>query len=107
MASEILLRCKLELMLDHIHYLLQTKLHLLLNLWAVRCPLWHSVQDVLESHQPWPSNSTDHLLLSHWVKPRDRVDNVILYHLPWTQIVAFVVDPYTWGVRNMNLLQWE
>ncbi len=50
MASEILLRCEIELMPIYVNNLLQAKCHLSRNLWAVRCPPWHGVQDGLKGH---------------------------------------------------------
>jgi hypothetical protein len=50
MASEILIRCKVESTPVHINNLLRAKYHPLLNLWAARCPLWHSVQDCLKGN---------------------------------------------------------
>jgi hypothetical protein len=92
-ASDILLRCKIELMPVHIHYPLQTKYHPLLNLWAIRCRSWHGVKNSIKSHQSWPPNRVEHLLLGCWVEPRDRVNHINCCHPPRSRIVASVMDP--------------
>jgi hypothetical protein len=50
-ASEILLRCKIELMFILVNNLLLAKCHLSWILWAVRLPSWHGVQDCFKGHQ--------------------------------------------------------
>jgi hypothetical protein len=62
-ASEILLRCEIELTPIHINNILKAKCHVSRNLLVVRCPPWHGVQDCLKDHQPWPPNRVEHLLL--------------------------------------------
>ncbi len=106
-ASEILLRWKIELTPIHINNLLQAKCHLSQNLWIVRCPSWHGVQNCLKGHQPWPPYRAEHLLLGHWVKPRNGVKHVICCHPPWARIVTSFVKPWAWGVGDMHLPQWE
>jgi hypothetical protein len=62
-ASEILLRYKIESMPIHVNNLLQAKCHLSWNLWVVMCPSWY--QDYLKGNWPWPPNRVEHLLLRH------------------------------------------
>ncbi len=106
-ASEILLRCKIELMFILVNNLLLAKCHLSWILWAVRLPSWHGVQDCFKGHQSWPPNSVEHLLLRCWVKPRNGTNLVLCCHLPWARIVMSFVKPWAWGVGDMHLPQQE